>query len=97
MLKELREFSLSYYYAAVLALCTGLAIVLTHNRWDTLPEILVSLIGWGGLLKGMIRFLAPDMTRTMIDRVVTKDVLMTGGVVLVLWGGYMSWAGYLVA
>ncbi len=94
MIRELREFTLSYYFAALLAICTGLAVVLTHNRWNTLPETLVTLIGWGGVIKGTARFLVPDLTRATIARFIKPSILTIGGIIVVAWGGYMTWAGF---
>ena len=94
MVRALREFTLSYYLAALLAFCTGLVIVLAHNRWGTLPEIAVTAIGWGGLLKGTVRLLAPDMTKAAIDKFISVQLLTVGGVVILAWGGYMTFAGF---
>lgn len=94
MFQELQAFTLSYYFTALLALCTGLAIVLTHNRWGTLPEILVTIIGWGGIAKGIARFLVPDMTRVILEKVITPSFLTIGGILVVALGAYMSWVGF---
>lgn len=94
MLKEMRNFTLSFYLSAVLPLCAGLAVVLSHNLWSTLPEASVSVIGWGGLLKGALRLIAPATTRVFVGKAATPAILFVMGVVVILWGGYMTWIGY---
>lgn len=37
----------------------GLAIVLQHNRWSGLAAVLVTLIGWAALVKGLLFLLFP--------------------------------------
>lgn len=95
MVKEFKEFTLSYHIAAIAALSVGIAVVLSHNLWNTLPEILVSLIGWGALLKGIIRLLSPETSMQLIPKVAKCEYFTPMILVIIAWGGYMSWIGYL--
>lgn len=94
--KELQEFSLAYYLAAVVGLSIGVIMVLSHNLWNTLAESLVSLIGWGALLKGLIRLLLPQWSFTMIQRFATPTMLNWSAGLVIVWGGYMGWVGYIL-
>ncbi len=51
------------FFVSVLAMVAGLAIVLAHNVWSggALP-VLVTLVGWISLIKGLIFSLLPPAT-----------------------------------
>ena len=48
------------FFASLMAMVAGLAIVLGHNVWSggAFP-VVVTLVGWGALLKGLIFLLLP--------------------------------------
>jgi len=46
----------------------GAVIVAFHNTWSGIPAVL-TLVGWGLLVKGLIRFCAPKQALRMIARV----------------------------
>lgn len=48
------------FLGAVLALVMGLAAVFVHNLWTDPAAILVSLIGWAVLAKGVLVLAAPE-------------------------------------
>src|SRR5215472_7021865 len=50
------------FYASVLAMVAGLAIVLAHNIWSggALP-VLVTLLGWAAFIKGLVFMSLPPM------------------------------------
>lgn len=94
VLNELASASVAFYFIALTPFCMGLAIVLCHNLWSTGPEISVSLIGWGSLVKGVIRFLVPDVSKKMIKQMAHSPALTYWIWLVIVWGGYMVLSGY---
>ena len=48
------------FLASVITVAVGLALVLAHNRWsDGAPALVVTLIGWMTLIKGVLLLLLP--------------------------------------
>jgi len=41
------------FYGGILALVIGIAIVLTHNVWVANWTVIITIIGWLGLIKGV--------------------------------------------
>ena len=96
MIKELTgEFSVAYYLAGIIPLTIGVAMILVHNLWGSIPEVLVSLLGWGSLLKGCIRLLFPDMARKWLKSITKKMYLPPWAILVILWGGAMAWYGFM--
>ena len=70
----------------------GAIIVAFHNVWHG-PALLLTLIGWAQVLKGLGRFLAPQvglriMRRASLERAWSFRV---GGVVALLLSGFLLW------
>lgn len=53
-LNKAAMFSLSF-----ISLVLGAAILTTHHGWGTIEDVAVSLIGWAGLLKGLVYLTNP--------------------------------------
>ena len=51
-----------------LALTFGSFIAAFHNVWDGLP-VVVTLLGWGQVLKGLVAFVAPSVSMRALNRV----------------------------
>lgn len=76
-------------------LIIGVPLVLIHNVWGNSLEIIVSLIAWVVILKGITLVLMPDMTQQMVSRISNK----IGVLEIVLWlmiilGGYLTYVGF---
>ena len=41
------------FYGGMFALVVGLAIILTHNVWVANWTVIITIIGWGGFIKGI--------------------------------------------
>jgi len=64
----LQEFIVAHalsYLAGLIALAAGLALVLTHNVWSADWRVLITLIGWIALAKGLMLLLLPQFTNNV--------------------------------
>jgi uncharacterized membrane protein len=48
------------FYGGLFALVIGLVIVLTHNRWVAQWAVMITIIGWAALIKGIWLVVFPD-------------------------------------
>lgn len=81
----------------LLNLPLGAIIVGFHNIWSGIPVVL-TLVGWGLLIKGLIRFCAPKQALRMMARVSVErswEFQVAGALLVVLAGllGYGVYAG----
>ena len=74
-----------------LSLSFGSFIVAFHNVWDGLP-VLLTLLGWAQVLKGLVSFVAPQVALWGLARVSTERAwqFVAGGILAlalstVLW------------
>lgn len=72
----------------------GLLIVLNHNLWSSAPEVIVSLLGFGAIIKGVAFFLAPTYVAKLAMSLMHKTLMMVSGAGIVILGGYLSLVAY---
>ena len=73
----------------------GLAIVLTHNVWVADWRVIITLLGWLLLIRGIVRTLIPDQVKPYGVKLMKNQNAVTGvlAVTLVL-GLVLSYFGY---
>lgn len=78
-------------------IAAAVAQISVHNVWDTLPEMLISFLGWAMLLKSLTFMIMPNITDKVGDSVASKSTLVTtAGVIMLVAGGYLTWLAYMV-
>lgn len=78
-------------------IAAAIAQISVHNVWNTLPEMLISFLGWAMLLKSLAFMIMPNITDKVGDSVASKSTLITtAGVIMLVAGGYLTWLAYMV-
>ncbi|PIR07320.1 MAG: hypothetical protein COV55_00255 [Candidatus Komeilibacteria bacterium CG11_big_fil_rev_8_21_14_0_20_36_20] len=73
----------------------GLLIVLNHNVWDNSWRVVVTLVGWFALIKGLIRLWMPKSTMNAIVKTMNnKNIYVIGGLVAILVGVFLLFQVY---
>lgn len=70
----------------------GVIIVAFHNVWHG-PALLLTLLGWAHVLKGVGRFVAPQASLRLIRRMTPERAwhFQVGGVVALLLSAFLWW------
>lgn len=96
-MQEAKRSYLLPYFDGAIALVVGLLLVLNHNVWDGLLEVLVSLIGWVVVVEGVLMMLLPQKTiSAMIEAFMGAHMARLMGVVSVVLGIYFVYQGFLL-
>jgi len=94
--RDLEKDPFVVLFFGMFAMAAGIGQALFHNVWDTFPQIVVTLLGWGLLVKGVVCTTFPGWADRGGDWALSlKVVPMAGGFALLL-GAYLSWVGYFV-
>ncbi len=96
MYRDLEKDSFVVLFFGMFAMSTGIIHVLAHNLWDTLPQIIVSILAWGLLLKGIICTTFPGLADRGADWALNMKVVPSAGGIALLIGVYLSWIAYFV-
>ena len=73
----------------------GTAIVVFHNVWSG-PPVVLTLVGWGLIIKSVIRFCAPRQALRMMARVSMERAweFQVAGVALLILAGVIGYGAF---
>jgi hypothetical protein len=92
--RDLEREKLAVLTFGLVALTMGIIHINVHNVWSTFPQMFISLLGWGLLVKGIAFVAFPKVVDQSGDWAVHAKLLPTLGIVLMIAGVYLSWIGY---
>lgn len=69
----------------------GLVTVILHNVWVADWRVVITVLGWSTLIKGMLKIGFPQHIRTQAQRFKAQQTLW--GAVLFLLGAWLFWMG----
>lgn len=85
-----------YYFSGALALVTGISIVLFHNVWVADWRVVITVIGWMSVAKGVGRIVFPTKGATFAEKLGDPYSVVYGGAfVITIIGIWLSYVGYL--
>jgi hypothetical protein len=92
------QFLASYaliYLAGLLTLTAGIALVLAHNVWAGDWRLIITVLGWLGVIGGAFRTVWPQEVVAIGSAVISHgEAFMIGGFVVLVLGGVLSYFGY---
>ena len=84
------------FLPGLLAAFLGLMLVLSHNYWGAgLLALVVTLVGWAALVKGLWLLFFPSSATRVIDIFKVKEMAWLYGIVIVVIGAYLAYAGFI--
>jgi hypothetical protein len=95
MTRELVASRPMMFIVALIGVIGGLAVVLVHNVWTADWRVIITLLGWINLLRGLASLLLPEGTFDFAKGLMAnKNMPMAAGVVMVLIGATLCFFGY---
>lgn len=83
------------FFAGILTLLAGLAIVRVHNAWSGEWDVIVTVIGWLAIIGGIVRIVWPDQIARVSDKVLSSENAFTAwALIALLLGGFLTAKGY---
>ncbi|QQS23268.1 hypothetical protein IPM19_01745 [bacterium] len=94
--RDLEKNSLAVLIFAMSAIAVGVAQIMYHNVWGTFPEIVISLLGWGTMIKGLIFAIVPGILDPLGDWEADSNLIPVAGGFAMLVGAYLTAIGFLM-
>lgn len=95
LMKEFIGSRALIFITGVLALLAGLAIVNAHNLWVPDWRVLVTVLGWLFIVRGVTNLVLPHLVQTMGDRIVASQAgVIAGATFMIVLGAILSIMGY---
>jgi hypothetical protein len=83
------------FFAGLLTLLAGLAIVRAHNIWAPDWRVLVTILGWVLVITGIIRIIWPDRVVAKRDLFLRNENVITAWALVALaLGAFLTAKGY---
>ena len=94
-LRDFRQNQLLATLVGIIAVSVGVAMVLAHNIWTSDWRVVVTLIGWLALVKGVMLLLAPSNVSSLGRSVLLPKTgrLISLGLMFAL-GAYLAAVGF---
>jgi len=83
MIEDFFKNTALIYLGGVLALIIGLLIVLSHNVWVAGWQVIITIIGWGGLIKGIWLIVFPNSVGKLTQVYLRKPTLLRVHMIIV--------------
>ncbi len=97
--KVMTDFTTNYslaFYGGAVALVAGLFMVLFHNLWVGGWEVLITILAWIALVKGVLLLLAPKAMMGLAQMFTKNDNLFVlWGVLVVILGLVLGYFGFV--
>lgn len=77
---------------AIFTLFVGFLIVNTHNLWEDVWTVLITLIGWGALLKGVVYLVCPNAMKKFKGMLENKNLMAS---IVLLFGLIFAYIGFM--
>lgn len=94
---DLMSHPASIFICSTMNILFGLFILVPHNMWVAGWPLLITLIGWLVLLKGIAGFMFPEKYINMAKNLISKTGYQIWAWVWLLIGLYLVWMGLSVS
>ena len=86
------------FFTGMAPLAFGIVIVVLHNVWAFNWTVLITIFGWGGIIKGIWLMIFPKMIPGFVQAYTrNKTLLIAHGILALLLGGFLTYMGYFGA
>jgi len=97
MIEDFFKNAALIYLGGIMALIIGIVIVLFHNVWVAGWPIIITIFGWGGLIKGIWLIVFPNSVGKITQVYQKKPALLRIHMIIILVVGLLlSAKGYSV-
>lgn len=94
LFKKMYKDGAFLFITAIVEFTAGLAIILHHNLWTNLPEIIISLLGWMMMLEAVLVAVNKKVYIKKMYSIMKETSVIITGLVSLLLGAYLGWVGF---
>lgn len=95
LIEDFIESASVLYLGGIMALVVGYLILAFHNTWTRDLSVIITIVGWLALLKGILILIVPNMMITLTKAILKKEsILKIEAVVVIILGLAFSFLGF---
>lgn len=88
------ENDMTLFFWGVISLLIGLSMVLAFNVWSQDWQVVITILGWATLLKGLCVLFFPELARKYARQIANQNWLPIALFVIVLIGIVITYFGF---
>ena len=92
---QLLESPETRFFSAVVTLMIGILLIVSHNVWTMNWVVLITILSWWVLVKGLLRLFVPEIDRHWTHGFLQNRVYYPVAVVMLLLGLFFLWMGFV--
>lgn len=92
ILRDLEQSAMDMFLGGITSLAIGYYLVSFHNVWGWHPALIITLLGWSALAKGLMLLMFPTFTMRLYKGVDKKGTAV--GYAVVALGSILLYLGY---
>ena len=96
LLSEMMKNKTFLFGNGVFATIVGLLIVSFHNVWEQSWVVVITIMGWAALLKGLLLLGCPELVKYWDPLLKKENFIKFGGVFLIVAGLFFGYYGFFV-
>lgn len=81
-------------YAGLLSVLFGVILVSIHNIWVANWHVVITLLGWLTLIRGVVRLFFPNVAASLANNLSNKPFYYTVAIIGLLIGLFLVYHGY---
>jgi len=95
LVKGFQDEALRFLYFFAVLVIGAVSVSFFFNQWAWNLRGIITLLGWGSLLKGAFGILFPDLSNRIIQRInLSPVVIYPTGVIMLIVGCYLLFYGF---
>ena len=83
-----------FMYSGLIAIIYGLIIVVIHNFWISDWPVIITIVGWIFLIKGLLRLFYTENIMAYSKKAYSKEGFLWISWILIIVGGYLGYMGF---
>lgn len=95
VISEFESSKVLFWSAGFTAALLGSILLSLYNTWNAHWPVLLTILGWLALLKGVIIMLFPGWLITSYKKIKTGDIIMLSGIIGILFGVILLYKGFI--
>ena len=88
------ENEATMFFWGMVSFVVGIAMVLSYNVWAQNWQVIITGLGWGALIKGLLLLFLPEYTKKWAKKIENKSWLPIVLVIMVFVGLIITYFGF---
>ena len=88
------ENEATMFFLSIVSLAIGLAMILAYNVWAKNWQVIITILGWLALIKGIAVLFLPELVKKWVKKIENAPFLPYALMIMVLIGLVITYLGF---